>query len=174
MSAILQQPPPAGARAAGRWEKYKAAVGGLTEYWYPLAIAAELKRKKRQVVTILGKDLVLFYEQGAFHALLDKCPHRGVPLSMGRVEFAGHISCIFHGWTFDMKSGELVAALTDGPSSPVTRKACVRSFPTVERAGLVFVWMGEGKAVPVERDVPEELLDPAARVYPHARITDGN
>lgn len=173
MSAILQQAP-AASRPAGRWEKYKAVVGGLTEYWYPVATAAELRRKKRMVVTILGKQLVLFYEQGGYYALLDKCPHRQVPLSMGRVEFPGHISCIFHGWTFDVKTGDLVAALTDGPSSPVTHKACVRTFPAADRAGLVFVWMGEGKPVPVEEDVPTELLQPDARVYPHARITDGN
>ena len=173
MSAILQQAP-AASRTASRWDKYRAAIGGLTEYWYPITTAAELKRKKRQVVTILSKNLVLFYERGGFYALLDKCPHRGVPLSMGRMEFPGHISCIFHGWTFDVKTGDLVAALTDGPTSPVTRKASVRSFPVEERAGLIFVWMGEGKPVPVEEDVPEELLHPDARVYPHARITDGN
>src|SRR5205814_788637 len=80
--------------------------------------AAELKRKKRQKVKILGKDLVLFYEQGRFYALLDKCPHRGVPLSLGRFEFPGHISCFFHGWTYELGSGEMVAALTDGPGSP--------------------------------------------------------
>jgi phenylpropionate dioxygenase-like ring-hydroxylating dioxygenase large terminal subunit len=172
MSAVLQ--PPAEARSASRWEKYRAAVGGLSEYWYPLTTAAELRRKKRQVVRILGKNLVLFYEQRSFYALLDQCAHRKVPLSMGRIEFPGHISCIFHGWTYELKSGEMVAALTDGPSSPVTRKACVRTFPCEERAGLVFVWMGEGKPVPVEDDVPAELLRPDARVYPHARLVEGN
>ena len=171
MSAILQSP--AGARP-GRWEKYKAAIGGLTEYWYPVAIADEIRSKKRKKVTILGKDLLVFHEDGGFYTLLDKCPHRLVPLSLGREEFPGHISCIFHGWTFNVKSGALVAALTDGPDSPVTGKTSVRSFPTEERAGLVFVWMGEGKPVPVEEDVPEELLRADARVYPHARIVDGN
>lgn len=169
MSAVLQ--PPA---TKGRWEKYRAAIGGLSEYWYPLTSAAELKRKKRQVMKCLGKSLVLFYEQNRFSALLDKCAHRGVPLSMGRIEFPGHISCIYHGWTYELKSGELVAALTDGPNSPVTRKACVRTFPCEERAGLIFVWMGEGKPVPIEQDIPAELLRPDARVYAHARIVEGN
>lgn len=172
MSAVLQ--PPGEARVASRWEKYRAAIGGLTEYWYPVTTAAELKRKRRETVRILGKNLVLFHEQDAFYAILDRCPHRQVPLSMGRIEFPGHISCIYHGWTFELKSGELVAALTDGPNSPVTRKACVRTFPCEERAGLVFVWMGEGAPVPVEEDLPTELLRPDARVYPHARIVEGN
>ena len=171
MSAVLQAPE---AKSGGRWEKYRAAAGGLSEYWYPLAIASDLRRRKKQVVRCLGKEIVLFYEQGRFAALLDKCPHRGVPLSMGRFEFPGHVSCIFHGWTFDLKNGEMVAALTDGPSSPVTGKARVRSFPVEERAGLVFVWMGEGAPVPVEEDVPVEILRPEARVYPHARNVKGN
>jgi phenylpropionate dioxygenase-like ring-hydroxylating dioxygenase large terminal subunit len=171
MSAVLT--PPA-TKAGSRWEKYRAAVGGLSEYWYPITTAAELKRKNRQVVKILGKSLVLFYEQNGFYAVLDQCPHRKVPLSMGRIEFPGHISCIYHGWTFELKSGELVAALTDGPSSPVTGKACVRTFPVEERAGLIFVWMGEGAPVPVEEDVPTELLRPDARVYPHALVVEGN
>jgi phenylpropionate dioxygenase-like ring-hydroxylating dioxygenase large terminal subunit len=172
MSAVLQPPPPV--KSASRWEKYRAAAGGLTEYWYPVATVAEMRRSKRKPLTVLGQKIVLFYEQGAFYALLDRCPHRQIPLSMGKIEFPGHISCIFHGWTFDMKTGELVAALTDGPSSPVTRKACVRTFPAAERAGLVFLWMGEGKAVPVEDDVPAELMRQDARVYPHARIVEGN
>src|SRR5919109_798015 len=109
MSAVLH--PPATPRASGRWEKYRAAIGGLPEYWYPVTTAAELRRKKRQKLKILGKDLVLFYEQNRFYALADKCPHRGVPLSLGRFEFPGHISCIFHGWTYELASGEMVAAL---------------------------------------------------------------
>ena len=129
MSAVLQT------SAKQRWEKYRAAIGGLTEYWYPVTTAAELRRKKRQMVKVLGKKLVLFYEQNGFYALLDKCPHRGVPLSLGRFEFPGHISCIFHGWTYELKSGELAAALTDGPGSPVTRKARVQTFPVEERNG---------------------------------------
>ena len=165
---------PSAARPGSPWEKYRALIGGLTEYWYPVATAAELRRHGRKTLLIAGKNLVVFHHDGKFHTLLDRCPHRGVPLSMGKLEFPGHISCIFHGWTFEMKSGELVAALTDGPSSPVTRRASVRSFPTEERAGLVFVWMGEGKPVPVEEDVPEELLRPDVRVYPHARIVEGN
>lgn len=172
MSAVPKEPETT--RRSGRWDKYRAALGGLSEYWYPIAIASQLRRKRRQVATILGKKLVLFYEEGAFYALLDKCPHRQVPLSLGRIEFPGHISCIFHGWTFDLKTGQLVAALTDGPNSPVTGKACVRTFPVAERAGLVFVWMGEGRPVPVEDDVPEELLRPDARVYPYARVVPGN
>jgi phenylpropionate dioxygenase-like ring-hydroxylating dioxygenase large terminal subunit len=172
MSAVLQ--PPGQARTASRWEKYRAAAGGLSEYWYPLATAADLRRKKRLTVKALDTKIVLFYEQGGYYALLDRCAHRQVPLSFGRIEFPGHISCIYHGWTYELKSGELVAALTDGPNSPVTRKACVRTFPCEERAGLIFVWMGEGKPVPIEQDIPAELLRPDARVYSHARIVEGN
>src|SRR5205823_6704656 len=99
----------------------------LSEYWYPVITATELRRKKRAAIELLGRKLVLFYDQGRFRALLDACPHRRVPLSIGRVEFPGHITCMYHGHTYNLDSGQMVAALTDGPNSPLTRKLCVRT-----------------------------------------------
>jgi phenylpropionate dioxygenase-like ring-hydroxylating dioxygenase large terminal subunit len=171
MSAVLQQSTD---ESLDRWEKYRAAVGGLSEYWYPVMTVAELRRKKRAAIELLGRKLVLFYDQGRCRALLDECAHRRVPLSLGRIEFPGHITCIYHGLTYNLESGQMVAALTDGPNSPIARKLCVRTFPVEERIGLVFIWAGEGKPVPVEDDIPTELLEPDARIYPYLRRVDGN
>ena len=108
------------------------------------------------------------------YALEDRCPHRQIPLSMGTCEFAGHITCVYHGWTFDVTDGLLKAALTDGPNSPITGKVKVRTYPVEERAGLVFVWMGEGAAVPIEDELPAELLRSDARAYVLMRDCPGN
>lgn len=157
-----------------RWARYEAAADGLPEYWYPVIEAARLRRKGRVAMRFMNLDLVLFAEDGRFHALIDKCPHRGVPLSLGSREFPKTISCEYHGWTFSLESGELVAALTDGPNSPVIGKSRVRTLPVEERAGLVWVWTGTGKPVPIEDDIPAEVLKPEARVYPLHRVVDGN
>jgi phenylpropionate dioxygenase-like ring-hydroxylating dioxygenase large terminal subunit len=45
--------------------------------------------------------LVLFRSQGRAAALLDRCPHRNVPLSLGRVLADGRLECAYHGWQFD-------------------------------------------------------------------------
>jgi phenylpropionate dioxygenase-like ring-hydroxylating dioxygenase large terminal subunit len=108
-------------------------------------------------------------ERGKVHALLDRCPHRGVPLSLGRQEFCGTISCRYHGWTFDLASGELVAALTDGPESAMRGKARAQTYPVEERAGIVWMYYGLAAPPPVESDIPEEFLQPNAVI--EARIT---
>lgn len=54
----------------------------------------------------------------------------------------------------------LVAALTDGPDSPLCGKVAVRTYPVEERAGLIWIFWGEGEPPPVEADIPEELLRP--------------
>jgi phenylpropionate dioxygenase-like ring-hydroxylating dioxygenase large terminal subunit len=158
-----------------RWEFYGgAAVDGLTEYWYPAMPSGQLKRNKPARVRLLGRDLVLVRNQDRVYALDDRCPHREVPLSMGSCEFAGHITCVYHGWTFDLASGVLKAALTDGPNSPIAGKAKVRTYPVEERAGMVFAWMGEAQPVPIEDELPPELLRPDARAYWLLRDCRGN
>ena len=72
------------------------------------------------------------------HALADRCPHRGVPLSLGREEFPGTLTCAYHGWTYRLSDGELVAVITDGPDSPICGKVRVPQLPDrrVSRPGL--------------------------------------
>lgn len=158
----------------GRHERYQAVVGGLTEYWYPVMTAAHLRRKRLVARTVCGLPILFVHDRGAYRAVHDLCPHRLVPLSEGRVAFPGHITCEYHGWTFDLVTGRLVAALTDGPNSPITGKVCIRTFPVEVRCGLVFVWTGKGKPVPVEDDIPAELLQPDARVKALVRRPKGN
>jgi phenylpropionate dioxygenase-like ring-hydroxylating dioxygenase large terminal subunit len=139
---------------------YEEAASGLPNYWYPIMFSVQMG-KRLKPMKILGQDIVLVREKGKIYALSNRCPHRGIPLSNGKFEFSGTLSCIYHGWTFDLATGQMVAALTDGPESPMVGRSttCVRSYPVEERVGLVFVWMGEGPPmVPVEDDIPEELM----------------
>jgi phenylpropionate dioxygenase-like ring-hydroxylating dioxygenase large terminal subunit len=91
-------------------------------------------------------------------ALNDRCPHRGVPLSMGKEEFPGTVSCPYHGWTFSLTDGELVAVITDGPDSPMCGKAAVATYPCEERIGLVWVFVGDREPHPIDDQLPEELV----------------
>lgn len=138
------------------WPTYDSAELGLRDYWYPVQWAERI-RKKPMPIKLLGEDIVLIRDGDQIRALHDRCPHRGVPLSLGRREFEGTISCAYHGWTFDLKDGNLAAVLTDGPDSPICGRIKVRNYPVEIRLGLVWIYMGSGDVPPVERDIPEEL-----------------
>ena len=71
----------------------------LHDAWY---IAAEPYELKNGPIarTLLNERLVLFRtERGEFAALADKCPHRFVELSRGRV-IGEHLRCAYHGAEF--------------------------------------------------------------------------
>ena len=142
------------------WPEYEAAAGGLLNYWYPVAWANQVEKKPR-AVRVCGHNLVLMRsEDGAPRALHDRCPHRGVRLSQGKQEFPNTLSCPYHGWTFRLTDGEMVAAITDGPDSRMCGQAAVRTYAAEERLGLVWVFVGEGTPHPLDEQLPEELLNP--------------
>ncbi len=155
---------------ATRFPRYDAALLGFEGYWWPVMFAAALRERKRVTVPLFGGNIMFFRENGTVHALQDRCPHRGVPISTGRQEFPGTFTCGYHGWTFDLTSGVLVAALTDGPDSPVCGKARVRVYPVAERAGLVWIYNGEGNPPPVEAHIPDEFL--RADTIVEGRVTE--
>ncbi|ROO87110.1 homotrimeric ring hydroxylase [Actinocorallia herbida] len=155
------------------WPTYNAATLGFRNYWYPVEWARRVGRKPMPI-TLLGEQIVLVREGDKVRALHDRCPHRGVPLSLGRREFDGTISCPYHGWTFDTESGKLCAVITDGPESPICGKVSVRTYPIEERLGLVWVYVGDGAPPPVERDIPSELLENPFVMGGRTDIRDGN
>ena len=109
------------------WPRYDAAGLGFRNYWYPVAFSREFGKKARSV-QMLGEQIMFYREGKRVYAFRDQCPHRGIPLSVGRQEFPGTWTCRYHGWTFELGTGELKAALTDGPDSPVCGKVSVRSY----------------------------------------------
>lgn len=154
---------------SGAWPHYEAIEGGLRNYWYPVLASGRLRRKP-VALQLFGEKVVLIRDRGHAYALADRCLHRGTPLSLGRRDFPGTISCSYHGWCYSLATGQMVAALTDGPDSPMAGKVAVRTYPVEERIGFVWLYMGEGAPPPVEEDIPEELLDPRMAIC--ARITD--
>ncbi len=157
----------------GSWPHYDDIVLGLRNYWYPVTWSKHLGRRPQRV-ELLGNAIMFYREAGLLYALHDRCPHRGIPLSVGRQEFPGTWSCAYHGWTFDLATGVVRAALTDGPESAVCGKVRVRTYPVAERAGLVFVWLGAGAPVPVEDDIPDEFLHPNSAIVGRLTVRQGN
>jgi len=162
-----------GRRDWSTWPKYEAAALGFRNFWYPVAWSRQIGTRPKPI-RLLGEPLMLIRDAGQVRALHDRCLHRGVPLShrMASQEFPGTWTCCYHGWTYDLKSGLLVAVITDGPDSPILGKVRLRTYPVEERIGLVWVYIGDGATPPVERDIPKDLLGPDVTVV--GRITDRN
>lgn len=122
----------------------------LKNAWYVAANDHEISRQLHSC-KILGEDVVLYRKQnGAVAALEDACPHRKLPLSMGRLLDDDGVECGYHGLVFDC-SGSCVKA--PGMAKP-SKQAVVHSYPVVERYGLVWIWMGD----PDKAD-PNAILD---------------
>ena len=154
------------------WPVYEASALGLRNYWYPVTWSSRVGDRPVQA-QLLGERIVLCRDDGRVYALQDRCPHRGVPLHLGRKRFPGTLTCPYHGWTYRLDTGVLCAAITDGPSSPIAGKVSVRAYPVAERLGLVWVFVGDGQTnpPPVEDDIPQELV--TQRVVVGGRIQSG-
>jgi phenylpropionate dioxygenase-like ring-hydroxylating dioxygenase large terminal subunit len=125
------------------------SVVHLPRFWHVACLARELG--KRPVGrTVLGIPLALFRDGlGRAVAVLDRCPHRNMPLSLGERR-DGLLECRYHGWRFDGNGiCRAVPGLTDdGTADRVARR--VPSFPTIERDG--FVWVVPGMEAPLEAE----------------------
>jgi vanillate O-demethylase monooxygenase subunit len=114
----------------------------LKNAWYVAGFTHEVAEKpvSRRICDQL---LVLFRKgDGSVAVLEDRCPHRFVPLSAGWVE-GDSIRCVYHGLRFDAAGRCDERPNDDGPMPP---QLCVRSFPTAERYGCVWIWMGDAEA----------------------------
>jgi phthalate 4,5-dioxygenase oxygenase subunit len=129
----------------------------MRRYWQPVALVDEFNPaldpamgvRPVKAVRLLGQDFVLFKNADGTFGLLDRdCPHRGADLSFGRNEGDG-LRCPFHGWKFDA-----AGRCTDTPGEPTGSTLCQRiqqrSYPLLEKAGVLFGWFG-----------PEDVSPPA-------------
>jgi len=88
----------------------------------------------------LDENIVFYRRQdGTPVALENACPHRKLPLSMGKI-VNGNIECGYHGLTFD-GAGKCVFAPTQPDSIPPRAK--VKSYPVIDRYRLLWIWMGD-------------------------------
>ncbi|WP_321917593.1 MULTISPECIES: aromatic ring-hydroxylating dioxygenase subunit alpha [Paraburkholderia] len=106
--------------------------------WYVAAWSNEIAESSLFARTICGVPVVFWRdESGTVQALVDRCCHRGAPLSCGRREANG-VRCMYHGFKFD-RSGRCVEI---PGQDRIPAAAFVRSFAVIERHRWVWIWMG--------------------------------
>lgn len=110
--------------------------------WQAVARSADLGRAPLRV-WYAGKPVVLFRAQGGLSALHDRCPHRHVALSGGRV-VAGRLECPYHGWQFDGagRCTDIPGCLTELP------RVRVPNYAVHEAEGGIFLSTAAGLRAP--------------------------
>jgi len=117
-------------------------------YWIPFFASKDLQPDGQpQTVKILGETMVAFRGSDGRVGLVDHiCPHRGAPMAYARNEDCG-LRCVYHGWKFNADG-----AVADMPAEPersrLKERVKIKSYPCVERNGVVWTYMG---------DEPEEV-----------------
>ena len=105
----------------------------------------------RRVTRPQGLDVAVFRnDAGAVFALLDRCPHKGGPLSQGIV-FGTHVACPLHNWTI---------GLCDGQAS-APDEGCTPKFAVKVEDGAVYLDAGE--LATVATDLTRPIAGPARR-----------
>ena len=118
-------------------------------YWIPAILSEEVPEPDSPQIRLklLGEDLVAFRDSEGKVAILDAyCPHRRAHLFWGRNEQCG-IRCTYHGWKFN-RDGECVDMPNEPSDSNFKQKVHLTSYPTWEKNGIVWTYMGPKEEQP--------------------------
>lgn len=118
-------------------------------FWYPIALSEEVTNEAPLRVDLLSMHFVAFRdEDGNPHVLSDTCTHRGGALGTGKI-VDGNVQCPYHGWQFS-GSGEC-KKIPSLPDQTPPNRAKVDSYPTQEKYGILFAFLGDE---PEENRIP--------------------
>jgi phenylpropionate dioxygenase-like ring-hydroxylating dioxygenase large terminal subunit len=129
------------------------------QYWLPAIRSDELPAPDCPPlrVKLLGEELIGYRTtSGAVGLMQNSCPHRGASMFFGRNEEEG-LRCVYHGWKFD-----LTGACVDMPSEPAESnfrtKVHARAYPTRERGGIIWAYMGPREEPPPLPDMEANIM----------------
>jgi phenylpropionate dioxygenase-like ring-hydroxylating dioxygenase large terminal subunit len=120
----------------------------MRQYWLPALKSSELERDGAPVrLMLMGEKLIAFRDSAGRVGVMDhRCPHRCASLFLGRNEEGG-LRCLYHGWKYDV-TGQCVDMPSVPPEQDFKHKVQAKAHRTQERAGVVWVYMGERAEAP--------------------------
>jgi phenylpropionate dioxygenase-like ring-hydroxylating dioxygenase large terminal subunit len=121
----------------------------LRGLWYMPALASSLKTGQMRREMLLGEPVLLGrMRDGEPFAMRDICPHRGVPLSAGKILSENSVECPYHGWRF-ARDGvcRAIPSLVDGQDLE-PEKIHVKHYPVREQDGLIWVYVAAKSETP--------------------------
>ncbi|MEA2907308.1 MAG: phthalate 4,5-dioxygenase [Alphaproteobacteria bacterium] len=125
----------------------------MRRYWQAALLADELPERDGPPVRVrlLCEDLIAFRDTNGRIGLVEAyCPHRRAALFFGRNEECG-LRCAYHGWKFDV-DGNCVDMPSEPAGAPMKDKVRLQSYPTVERGGVVWAYLGPREQMPAPPD----------------------
>ncbi len=144
----------------GMMERFACQDPVLLNDWHVLAKASDVQPGSLLKARLMETDLVVWRSQsGQVQVWHDRCPHRSVRLSAGRVE-EDTLVCLYHGLAYDTTGRCVKVPAHPGYTAP--KQACAHTYAVKEQYNLIFVCLGE----PCQ-DVPPfpEWEDPSYRFY---------
>jgi len=146
----------------------------MRRYWIPALLSSQLAEPDGPPlrVQLLSEKLVAFRDTEGRVGLLDEaCPHRTASLFFGRNEECG-LRCVYHGWKFDV-DGKCVDLPSEPPGSNFQSKIRIKSYPCVERGGLIWTYMGPPEKKP---DFPDLIWTkiPESHLFISRRLQESN
>jgi carbazole 1,9a-dioxygenase len=149
------------------WREYFDASLGFRNHWYPAFFSRHLAEGECRGQVMLGERILFKRIDGRVYAIEDRCLHRGVPLSVRpECHTKNTISCWYHGFTYDLRTGALVAIITD-PESPLIGRAGLKAYPVEEHKHLVFAFIGDDTPHPLKLDLQPGFLDEDLAIHPN-------
>jgi phenylpropionate dioxygenase-like ring-hydroxylating dioxygenase large terminal subunit len=136
---------------------------GFAKVWTPLVEASRIGMAPVRM-ELAGEGLAIFRgEGGRIGVLVDRCPHRGVKLSLGRVGGDGCLECPFHGWRFAPDGSNRHVPLNPDAKRDLLGATAV---PVRIIGDMVWVYTAAGREAPVEPLAPDGLTAKGiARTY---------
>ena len=138
------------------------SVGGdlLRQYWLPALMSSELPKPDGDPmrVRLLGENLIAFRDtSGKVGLIQNACPHRGASLFYARNEENG-LRCVYHGWKFNV-AGKCLDMPLEPPESSYKDRVRATAYPTVERGGIIWAYMGARTTPPPLPELEATQLD---------------
>jgi phenylpropionate dioxygenase-like ring-hydroxylating dioxygenase large terminal subunit len=118
----------------------------LRDAWYYALPSRRLKPGQMLAKTMLGEPVLLGRDrQGNAFALVDICPHRGIPLRHGKFDGC-EIECCYHGWRFgtDGACTKIPSLLAE--QQVETSRVKVKPYPVRELQGAIWLFFGRDQA----------------------------
>ena len=110
--------------------------------WFPVARSEEVVARHVVQTQLMGQEAALWRDDaGLANAWENRCPHRGVRLSIG-INTGSELQCRYHGWRYASASGQC----TFIPAHPDQKPPNVikaKPYACAERSGFVWINLGE-------------------------------
>ena len=129
----------------------------IPNQWYVILSSKEVKKNRVLGVKRLGQNMVVWRDsKGIPGVALDKCPHRGIKLSCGKVHH-DHLQCPFHGFEYD-QTGKCKFIPANGKATPVPEQIRATAYQVKEANGFIYLWWEDPAAGLTRQVSPTENL----------------